>query len=298
MGLTWIGITHQGAWEAAGRDWDRYMNRAVGTGPWKMESFAIRERCVLTRNADYWEAARTPRVARLVLLPLPEANTRVAALRSNQVDFIEAPPPDAIPSLRQAGFTIVSNQYPHNWTWHLNMNEGSPWRDARIRRAANLSIDRAGIKELLGGMMVEGAGLLPPGHPWHGRPQNPIRTDVAAARRLVTEAGFTARNPLRTRVGISTSGSGQMQPLPMNEAVQQNLKEIGIEITFEVMECNALLGLWREGPRAPSNRGISAINISYAALDHYNALARFLKSDLVPPLANNWGYFRTPPMTR
>ena len=150
-GLTWIGITHQGAWEAAGRDWDRYMNRAVGTGPWKMESFAIRERCVLTRNADYWEAACTPRVARLVLLPLPEANTRVAALRSNQVDFIEAPPPDAIPSLRQAGFTIVSNQYPHNWTWHLNMNEGSPWRDARIRRAANLSIDRAGIKELLGG---------------------------------------------------------------------------------------------------------------------------------------------------
>ena len=147
-------------------------------------------------------------------------------------------------------------------------------------------------------MMVEGAGLLPPDHPWHGRPQNPIRTDVAAARRLVTEAGFTARNPLCTRVGISTSGSGQMQPLPMNEAVQQNLKEIGIEITFEVMECNALLGLWREGARAPSNRGISAINISYAALDPYNALARFLKSDLVPPLANNWGYFRTPPMTR
>ncbi|MFC7692909.1 ABC transporter substrate-binding protein [Paeniroseomonas aquatica] len=114
FGLTWVGITHQGAWEAAGRDWDRFMQRAVGTGPWKMESFSIRERCVMTRNAEYWDAPRIPKCARLVLLPLPEANTRVAALRSAQVDFIEAPPPDAIPSLQQAGFRIVSNQYPHN----------------------------------------------------------------------------------------------------------------------------------------------------------------------------------------
>ena len=38
FGLTWIGITHQAAWERAGRNWDRYLNMAVGTGPWKLES--------------------------------------------------------------------------------------------------------------------------------------------------------------------------------------------------------------------------------------------------------------------
>ena len=102
-GITWIGITHQGAWEAAGRNWDNYLQRAVGTGPWKLESFSIRERAVLARNPDYWEAARVPKLGKVLLLPLPEPNTRVAALRSNQVDFIEAPPSDAIPALRQAG---------------------------------------------------------------------------------------------------------------------------------------------------------------------------------------------------
>ena len=293
-GLTWVGITHQGAYERAGRDWDRYLNMAVGTGPWKLEQFSIRERCVMTKHAEYWDAGRIPRVDRLILLPLPEANTRVAALRSNQVDFIEAPPPDAIPSLRQAGFQVVSNQYPHNWTWHFSMVEGSPWRDIRIRRAANLAIDRAGIKELLGGMMREGAGLLPPGHPWHGTPRDPVRTDVAAARALMAEAGFSQRNPLRTKVAISPSGSGQMQPMPMNEAVQQNLKEIGIDVTFEVIEWNALLGIWREGARAPSNRGVSAINISYGAFDPFTAIPRFLKSDMVAPVSNNWGYFSDP----
>jgi ABC-type transport system substrate-binding protein len=291
FGLTWIGITHQGAWKATGRNWDNYLPKAIGTGPWKLESFSIRERAVLARNPDHWDATRIPKVGKVVLLPLPEANTRVAALRSGQVDFIEAPPPDAIPSLRQAGFQIVSNTYPHNWTWHLNMAEGSPWRDMRLRKAANLAIDRGGMKTMLGGMMAEGAGLLPPEHPWHGSPRDPVRYDPAAARKLMAEAGYGPRNPLRTKVAISPSGSGQMQPLPMNEAVQQNLKEIGIEVSFEVIEWNALLGIWREGAKAPSNRGVSAINISYAALDPFTALVRFLKSDLVPPLANNWGYF-------
>ena len=294
FGMTWIGITHKGAWEAAGQNWDNYMLRPIGTGAYKCEVFSVRERAVLARNTEYWDQTRIPKHERLILLPLPEANTRVAALRANQVDFIEAPPPDAIPALRAAGMQIVSNQYPHNWTWHFSMVEGSPWRDIRVRKAANLAIDRAGMKTMLGDMMVPGAGLLPPGHPWYGAPADPIRTDIAAARRLMTEAGFGPRNPIRTKVGISPSGSGQMQPLPMNEAVQQNLKDIGIEITFEVVEWNALLGLWREGARAPSNRGITAINISYAAVEPFTGLLRFLKTDLAPPVANNWGYFSDP----
>ena len=70
------------------------MQRAVGSGPWKLESFSVRERAVLARNADYWDAARVPKLGKVTLLPLPEPNTRVAAFRSNQVDFIEFSDPD------------------------------------------------------------------------------------------------------------------------------------------------------------------------------------------------------------
>ncbi len=291
-GVAWIGITHQGAWEAAGRNWENYMAKPVGTGAYKLESFNVRERAVLLRNATYWDATRIPKTERLVLIPLPEANTRVAALRSNQVDFIEAPPPDAVPSLRQAGFTIVTNSYPHNWTWQFSFAEGSPWRDIRLRRAANLAVDRKAMKDMLGGLMDEGAGMLPSGHPWNpaGTPF-PWGFNPDAARRLVAEAGFGPRNPVRTKIGISTSGSGQMQPMPMNEALQQFLKEVGIAVEFEVFEWNTLLAIWRDGSRAPSNRGISAINISFTAIDPFTALIRFLRSDLVPPAGNNWGYF-------
>ena len=293
-GVSWIGIVTQAAWEGAGRNWDNFMPKAIGSGPWKLESFNIRERAVLVRNQEYWDPARVPKCERLILLPLPEANTRVAALRSNQVDFIEAPPPDAIPSLRQAGFTIVTNQYPHNWTWQFSFKEDSPWRDARVRQAANLAVDRAAMKDMLGGVMEPGAGLLPAGHPWNTGTTFPWTYNVDKAKQLMTAAGHGPRNPIRTKVGISTSGSGQMQPMPMNEALQQFLKEIGIEITFEVFDWNTLLAIWRDGAGAASNRGISAINISFTAIDPFTAMIRFLRSNLTPPTGNNWGGFNDP----
>lgn len=293
-GLTWIGITHKGAWEAAGSNWDNYLLKAVGTGPWKLTSFNVRERAELARFDDYWDKARVPKSAKLVLLPLPEANTRVAALRSGQVDMIEAPPPDAIDSLKAAKFNIVTNAYPHNWTWHFSMVEGSPWRDVRVRKAANLALNRAELKELLGGLMLEGNGIVPPGSPWAGNPSFKLTYDLAQAKKLMAEAGFSATNPIRTKIAISASGSGQMQPLPMNEYIQQSLKQIGIEISFEVFDWNTLIGVWQGGAKGPNARGCTAINFSYAVMDPYSAFIRFLKSDLHAPRGVNWGWFNDP----
>src|SRR3981081_3017541 len=87
----------QAAWAAFARD-------ASGTGPWKMSSFTPRERLELKKNENYWDKARVPRVDKMLLLPMPEANARTAALLSGQVDWIEAPAPDAVAEIKQRGF--------------------------------------------------------------------------------------------------------------------------------------------------------------------------------------------------
>ena len=122
---------------------------------------------------NYWDKARVPHVDKMVLLPMPEANARTAALLSGQVDWVEAPAPDALPEIKQRGFVLYSNEEPHVWPWQFSRIEGSPWNDIRVRKAANLCVDREGLKDgLLAGLMVPATGT------YRGRPSLARQSDL------------------------------------------------------------------------------------------------------------------------
>jgi ABC-type transport system substrate-binding protein len=271
--------------------WTAFASDASGSGPFKMARFVPRERLEVVANKAYWDPKRTPKIDRVVMLPMPEANARTAALLSGQVDWIEAPAPDAMGAIQSRGNKIYFNQQPHVWPWQLSFAEGSPWLDKRVRQAANLCVDRLGLMKLLGGMMAPPKGTVPPGHPWWGNPKFDIKYDVAAAQKLMAEAGHSAAKPLKVKVQISASGSGQMQPLPMNEFVQQSLKQCHFDVQFDVIEWNTLFTNWRKGAKDPSANGANAINVSFAAMDPFFAMVRFTSTKTFPPVSNNWGYF-------
>jgi len=168
--LAWIPMSSPAQWEKVGKSWEAFAKTPSGTGPWKLTALTPRRARRTGPNKAYWDKARVPKLDKLVLIPLPEANTRVAALRSGQVDWIEAPPPDSVESLKGAKFQIVTNAYPHNWVWHLSRAEGSPFNDIRIRQAANLAIDRKGLNQLLGGLSIPATGFVQPGSAWFGNP--------------------------------------------------------------------------------------------------------------------------------
>ena len=289
--LAWIGISSPAQWEKVGKNWQEFAKTPSGTGPWKLTGLTPRERAEMVPNKDYWDKTRIPKLDRMVLIPLPEPNARVAALRSGQVHWIEAPAPDAVPSLKGAGMQVITNAYPHNWTWHLSSAEGSPWNDVRVRKAANLAIDREGLKELLGGLMIPAEGFMPPGHQWFGKPSFKLKRDLAEAKKLLAEAGYGPAKPFQTKILISPSGSGQMQPLPMNEFIQQNLAEAGMKIDFEVVEWNTLINIWRAGARHESSRGATGMNYSYFIQDPFTGFMRHLQCNLQPPAGTNWGHY-------
>src|SRR3954449_10613539 len=239
----------QAAWTAFAKD-------AAGTGPWKMAAFTPRERLELVKNASYWNKDRVPKVDKMVLLPMPEANARTAALLSGQVDWVEAPAPDALPELKQRGFKLYANEQPHVWPWQFSRVEGSPWNDIRVRKAANLCVDREGLKDgLLAGLMVPATGTFEAGHPWRGKPTFEIKYDKVAAQKLMQEAGFGPNKKLTVKTQTSASGSGQMQPLPMNEYLQQALAECYFDVQLDVIEWNTLFTNWRRGAKDPSANG-------------------------------------------
>ncbi len=281
--------------EKAKQAWDAFSRNASGTGPWKMDKFVPRERLEVVKNAAYWDAKRVPKVDRLVLLPMPEANARTAALLSGQVDWIENPAPDALPQVKQRGFVVYQNEQPHVWPWQFSRIEGSPWNDVRVRKAANLCVDRNAMKDgLLSGLMVPASGTFEPGHPWRGNPKFQIKYDPNEARKLMADAGFSKDKKLKVKTQTSASGSGQMLPLPMNEFVQQSLAECFFDVELDVIEWNTLFTNWRKGAKDESARGAHATNVTYAAMDPFFAMIRFLDSKMAPPVSNNWGFINDP----
>ncbi|MDR6659164.1 ABC-type transport system substrate-binding protein [Tardiphaga robiniae] len=275
--------------------WAAFAREASGTGPWKMSKFTPRERLELVKNDAYWNKDRVPKTDKMVLLPMPEANARTAALLSGQVDWVEAPAPDAVKEITARGFKIEKNEQPHVWPWQFSRAEGSPWNDIRVRKAANLCIDREGLKDgLLAGLMVPATGTFEPGHPWRGKPSFEIKYDLKAAQALMKEAGYGPTKKLEVKTQTSASGSGQMLPLPMNEYLQQALAECYFDVKLDVIEWNTLFTNWRRGVKDPSANGSNATNVTYAAMDPFFALVRFLQSSMAPPVSNNWGFINNP----
>ncbi|MDP4023325.1 ABC transporter substrate-binding protein [Methylobacterium sp. NEAU 140] len=290
----YILFTSPHSFEKAGRDWTKVPALpAAGTGPFRIVKVAPRESVELARNDGYWDPDRMAKVDRVRLMPIPEANARVAALRAGQVDWIEVPAPDAIPSLKQAGFTITTGSYPHIWPWMYNIGAAdSPLKDVRVRQALNYCIDREGIVTLLNGTAEPASGWLNDRDPNFGAPQNRYVSDPAKGKALLAEAGYGPKKPLRLTVMISSSGSGQMLPMPMNEYLQESLKQgCGVDVTFNVVEWQVLLTASRALPDAPSLQGSNALNVSSPSSDP-SVMARYFAGDRFPPAGFNFPNWR------
>jgi peptide/nickel transport system substrate-binding protein len=272
-------------------DWTQYALRPSGTGPYKFDKMVPHQRLEFVPNTEYWDKARVPKQDRLVLIPMPEASTRTAALLTGQVDWIEAPSPDAIERLKSSGMQIVTRVYPHNWSYQLNFVKG-PFTDKRVRQAANYALNREDMKDLLNGLMLEQYATVTPSAAYYGKPVL-YKYDAGKAKALLKEAGCL---PCKVTFAISTSGSGQMQPLPMNELVKSQLDAAGFEVTLQSMDWNALLQVGRGGVDASPE--ISAINISRAAQDPFNALIRHVWTGSWAPKGANWGHHGSPAMDK
>jgi ABC-type transport system substrate-binding protein len=283
-------FTSPASFEKAGHDWAKVATLpAAGTGPFRITRIVPRQEADLARWDQYWNAAGMAKVDNVVLMPIPEANTRLAALRSGQVDWIEVPPADGIESLKAAGYAITTGSYPHVWPWFYNIGAtNSPFKDVRVRQALNYCIDRDGLVGLLNGTAEPSVGWLKPSDPDFGNPVNHYKFDPAKGKALLAEAGYTPAKPLSFKVMISNSGSGQMLPLPMNEFLQQNLKEAcGVDVEFDVSEWQVLLTAGRATPDSPSLQGAMALNISSPSSDP-GVMARYFSSANFPPNGFNF----------
>ena len=292
--MLWFLVCSPAQWEKMGKDWNKVASEPSGTGPFKLARLVPRERAELVKNEAYWNPKRIPKADRMVLIVAPEASTRTAALLSGSVDLIETPPPDAVDRLTKGGMRIVQNVTPHVWNYHPSMLPGSPWTDIRLRKAANLAIDRNAIVQLLGGLAQPAFGQVDRTSPWFGKPSFEIKYAPDEARTLMSAAGFSKTQPLKTKFVVASGGTGQMLSLPMNEAIQEMFKDVYIDLEFKVVELEALYTAWRAGAKAEMNKDVTANNIAYVTSDPLYAFTRFFASNQAAPVGVNWSNYASP----
>ena len=299
--LAWIMMSSPAQWEKLGKSWDAFAKTPSGTGPWKLTLFAPRERAEMVPNKDYWDKARVPKLDKLVLLPLPEPNARVAALRAGPGRLDRgAGARRGRHRSRGAGFKIVTNAYPHNWTWHLSRAEGSPWNDIRVRKAANLAVDREGMKELLAGLMIPAEGFMPPGHQWFGKPTFKLKYDPAEAKKLLEEAGYaTATSRWCVKIADLALGLGPDAAAadervraaePRRGRHQGRFRGGGVEPRSSTSGAPA--------PSDASRKGGTGMNYTYFIQDPFTGFIRHLQCNLAPPTGTNWGHYCDPEMDK
>lgn len=235
-----------------------FAGNPVGTGPFKFDSLVRGQRMVMVRNDKYW--AGPPKVAKVILRPIPDPIARVAALRSGEVNWIEVPPPDDVQNLKSQGFQVLTNSYDHIWPWVYNMTK-APFNNLKVRLALNWAINRQSLVDnILKGTAEPSLGFTPKANAGY-RPANDVYGyDPAKAKQLLAEAGYP--NGFTMTLSYPTSGSGNMIPTPMNTALQSDLAAVGVKVILKPIEWAAMLNDYFTG-KIPDNADALNISLSY-----------------------------------
>jgi peptide/nickel transport system substrate-binding protein len=212
---------------------------AIGTGPYRFVSWTPKEQMVLERFDGYW-GGQEP-WERVIRKELPNDTTRVAQLKAGQVDIIARAPAADVPTLeRDPRLAIVRTDSAYVFYMEFDFRpntptitaknggalNANPFRDARVREAVDLAIDR----ETLAEVAMEGMGkpisqLVTPNIFGYNKSLTVTKPNIQRARALLKEAGF--ENGFR--VPFNFTNDGLPGDRAVGTSVAQMLASVGID---------------------------------------------------------------------
>jgi len=232
-------VSRRAAANAAPEDFDSGA-AAVGTGPFRLVRFARGDRIELARFDGYW--GDKPAWDRVTIRMIASEPSRTAALLAGDVDAIETiPPADLARFKRNPAYTVA--QTPSWRTIYFLVDQKSdappgmtdtqgkpltrnPYKDARVRKALSLAIDRAALAErVMEGMAVPAANVSGPAILGHDPALKATAADPAGARKLLAEAGY----PDGFSLTVAAPNNRYPNDEQVAQAVAQMLARVGLK---------------------------------------------------------------------
>ena len=230
--------------QAAG---DKFGAKPVCSGPFRFVERVAQDRIVLERYPNYWNKGAI-HFDRIVYQPIVDASVRLANLRSGQLDFIERMAPSDVPGLKGDNrfkiARIVEIGY-QGITINIGKSDQAQknplGRDARVREAFELSLDRAAIVQVaMDGEAEVGNQWVAPNNSWYAKNMPIPKRDVAKAKALLAAAGVP--NPSFTLMTPTASDAQKIA-----QVVQAMAKEAGFDVKIQSTEFSTSLDLADKG---------------------------------------------------
>jgi len=210
-----------------------------GTGPYTLASREVDTRTVLKQFPQYWGRGEVPlEITELVYLPIKSPATRVAALLSGEVDFVQDLPAQDVGRLK-ADKRLRVTEGPENRSIFLGLNVGAkelkyadvkgknPLAEPKVREAINLAIDRDAIKSaVMRGLSIPSGVIAPPFVNGYDKAYAAYpKANAAQAKKLLAEAGY----PNGFSITLHTPNDRYVNDEAISTAVSGFLGRIGIK---------------------------------------------------------------------
>ncbi|MBC16288.1 MAG: nickel/dipeptide/oligopeptide ABC transporter substrate-binding protein [Desulfovibrio sp.] len=202
-----------------------------GTGPFFVESREQGVKTVFKRFTQYWDK-NTGNVDEIILTPISEAPTRVAALLSGDVDFIMPVPPNDLDRIEETkGLKLVTMSGTRIITFQLNQERRPEFANVKVRQAMAYAYNSLGVaQKIMKGFATPAAQNSPKSYQGHN-PELKLRYDLAKAKELMKEAGYAD--------GFSATMIAPNNRYVNDEKIAQAfvamMSKIGIKISLKTM---------------------------------------------------------------
>ena len=210
--------------------------KLVCSGPFKLVERVAQDRIVFEKYADYWNKAAI-NFDKIIFTPIPDATVRLANLRSGQLDFIERVASSDMEAIKKdkkfktASITEIGYQgITINIAKSDQAQKNPLGRDARVREAFELSLDRQGLAQVVMDNEAQlGNQWVAPNNTFYAKNMPLPKRNVERARALLKEAGVT--NPSFTLMTATTSDAQRLALV-----VQAMTREAGFDVKIQSAE--------------------------------------------------------------
>jgi len=203
--------------------------QAVGTGPYKLESWKIGDKLVMVRNDDYW--GRKAFLRRVIYRAIPDNAARLQALQTGEIQGYDLVEPQDIPTIKKNSKLKILDRPAFNVAYVTINQAVKPFDNILVRQAVAYGLDRGGVvKSFYAGRGEVAHEFMPPQVVGYSKSVKKYPYNPARAKQLLQQAGLTL--PVEVEFWYPTDVSRPYMPDPARnfQAFAASLNKSGFKV--------------------------------------------------------------------